>query len=307
MNVTTADGELRMRIRGRTTPPPAAARGRFGAVIATTAVMLAACAGTEAAPDSVALLESAGFPADAPIVEPLFDDSWAGEPVGWLASDRQTITIVSYGSSSCPFIATAIDVLDDSAVVIDLRQARAEACTDDLAPRTHVLTTPEGWGRADGPYRAELSRSLDAFGPSDAIVTTLTLWPVPEPAVIERPTVAFDTVRGLPEGITVPEDQLDAGEPLAVWGDNRATIEVVTWGSSGCPPPAVSIRTVAEDELAVVFGAIAPRPCTADFAPTTHRLLVPPGIGSGPTTLAMTIEFDGAEPTQYRIAVVERP
>lgn len=263
MRTPALDSGPRMRRRGL---PGAAA-----ALATATTIALAGCAGLSGAPASVALTEQPGFPADAPITEPLWDQNWRGEPVGWLADDRATITIVSYGSSSCPYVATSIAIIDDATVAVELRQAPAQACTDDLAPRTHVLTVPEGWGLGDGPFAADVSRVADAFGPADPVTSSIELWPWPEPA-----TLAVQTLRGVPDDIALPPEALESGEPLAFWGLERRSLRVVTWGSSSCPPPAVSLSLVDAEQLSLVFGPLpAGRACTADVAPTTHVLGCP--------------------------------
>lgn len=253
------------------------------------AVALGGCAGLSGAPVSIALSEQQGFPADAPIGEPFDDPTWAGQPVGWLAEDRATLTIVSYGSSSCPFVATAIEALDDSIVEIALRQAPAQACTDDLAPRTHVLAVPEGWGQGDGPYIAEVSQSLDAFGPTEPALSTVVLWPVPSAGE----SIAIETIRGVPDDITLPDEALDRGEPLAYWGTDRATLRVITWGSSSCPP---LVRSAVLASPTVIELVLVPGPgevCTADFAPTTHVLVTPLGVdAAADVTLDVLLEND---------------
>ncbi len=269
------------------------------AAVAIVAVVLGGCAGLSGAPVSVALTEQQGFPADAPIAEPFWDEGWRGEPIGWLADDRATITIVSYGSSACPFLATAVTVLDDATVGIELRQGAAYACTDDLAPRTHMLPTPEGWGQGDGPYTAEITRFLDAFGAADPTLSTAELWPWTEPA-----TIAVQTLRGAPDDITLPPDALESGEPLAFWGPERQSLRVITWGSSSCPPPATSLTLVDEAQLSLVFGPLpAGRVCTADFGPTTHVLGVPDGVGSGAVTLAVRFEERDGSAQQTSIPI----
>ena len=281
------------RLRALTTGAAALAAG--------VVIALTGCAGTSGAPSSVALSEAPGFPADAPISEPLFDVDWSGEPVGCLADDRATITIVSYGSSSCPYLATAIEVIDDATVAIELRQAPAQACTDDLGPRTHVLAVPEGWGQGEGPYSAEVTRANDAFGAAEPVVTTTVLWPWPEPA-----TIAVQTLRGVPDDVTLPTDALDKGEPLAFWGPDREALRVITWGSSSCPPPATLLTLVDESRLSLVFGPLpGGRACTADFGPTTHVLEVPAGVGADAVTLDVRIEQRGGSAQQYSIPIAD--
>ncbi|MBA4247245.1 MAG: hypothetical protein C0444_02995 [Microbacterium sp.] len=280
---------------------PAAVRVTVvGSLVAAVALSATGCAGLPGSPVSVALSEGPGFPRNAPISEPLFDNNWRGEPVGWLDDNRETITVVSYGSSTCPLVATAITVIDDSTVAIDLRQAPAQACTDDLAPYTHVLAVPAGWGQGEGPYAATFDRALDAFGPTGSIQTTAQLWPWPEPT-----SIAVQTLSGLPDDITIPSDALEKGAPLAFWGMDRASLRVITWGSSSCPPPALSLDLVSSTELALVFGALPPRACTADFAPTTHVFGVPEGLDLGTVFLTITIELGEAPSLQYRVPIAQ--
>lgn len=274
------------RIRALTTSAAALAAGLM--------VVLAGCAGPSGAPVSVALSEAPGFPADAPISEPLWDHNWRGEPVGWLADDRATVTIISYWSSSCPLTATALEVLDEATIAVELQTAPAQACTDDLAPHTHVLATPDGWGTGDGPYTAEVTRVDAGFG---EVVTPVTLWPWAEPA-----TIATQTLRGAPDGRVLPLDALDSGEPLAFWGPDRQSLQVVTWGSSSCPPPATFIGVVGTTELELVFGPLpAGLMCTADFAPTTHVLGVPEGLDAGAISLA--VRFEQRDGTAQRFSI----
>jgi hypothetical protein len=270
------------------------------AAASLVAVAVAGCAGPAGAPVSVALSEAPGFPVDAPIAEPLFDDNWRGEPVGWLADDRETITIVSYGSSSCPYLATAIEVVDESEVSIQLRQGAAQACTDDLAPHTHVLAVPDGWGAGAGPYSAVVARFTDAFGSTGPVLSTVALGPLPTDE-----SIAVTVTRGVPDDVTLPEGSLDKGDPLAFWGAGRDSLRVITWGSSSCPPPALSLDVVSPAELALVFGALPLQACTADFAPTTHVLAVPDGLDAGTVVLGITIEQRDAASLQYSIPIAD--
>ncbi len=272
------------------------------AVAAIVAVVLGGCAGFSGAPVSVALSEQQGFPADAPIGEPFDDPTWAGQPVGWLAADRATITIVSYGSSACPYIATAITVVDDAELSIELRQGAAEACTDDLAPRTHVLAVPEGWGAGDGPYSTQIVRRADAFGASDPVLSTVVLWPVP----VAGETIAVETIRGVPDDITLPDDALDRGEPLAYWGADRATLRVITWGSSSCPP---LVRSAVLGEPTVIDVVLVPGPgeiCTSDFGPTTHVLVTPAGVDPvADVTLEVLLENDARPDQSFTVTIAD--
>ena len=275
-----------------------------------SALVLSGCAGLAGAPASVALSEVSGFAADAPINEPIFDNQWSGEPVGWLAENRETLTVVSYWSSSCPLIATAIEEVDDTLLSIELQPPPLQACTEDLAPRTHVIAVPDGWGLGAGPYSAQVTRLSDARDPIIAATSTIVLWPIETEQETEQEapvgdSIAIETVRGLPDGITLTDDALTTGEPLAYWGDGRATLLVVTWGSSSCPPPATSLVARSDTELALIFGALPPIACTADFGPTTHVLTTPEGVRPGEATLAITVELRDAASLEYRIPITD--
>lgn len=270
------------------------------AAVAGVVVSLGGCAALGGAPASVALSETAGYPTDAPVAEPIADNSWRGEPVGWLAEDRATITIVSYGSSGCPFIATSIEVVDETSVAVSLQKRPAYACTDDLAPHTHVLAVPSGWGAGDGPYSATVARLGATYGSTEPALSTVELWPLPP-----EESIAVLVTRGLPVDVTLPVDSLEKGEPLAFWGPDRASLRVITWGSSSCPPPALSLDVVSASELALVFGALPPLACTADFAPTTHVLAVPAGLDAGTATIGITIEQRDAASLEYRIPITD--
>jgi len=321
-------------------------------MLVAAAIVLTGCAGVSTAPAAGVLSETAGFPANAPLDElslAALNYGGAGsqqpgsaEPLGWLADDRATLTIVSYWSSTCPFTVTAIDIIDDTRLSIALQPTPASeparACTDDLAPRSHVLAVPEGWGQGgDGPYSAQITRSSDAAHPIIPSQSIITLWPLPTPGAPVNESIAIETLRGVPSDITLPDTALDEGVPLAFWGEDRATLRVITWGSSSCPPPALSLdaRSTSASastptptptptptlpptptpvvELSVVFGVVPPVMCTADFAPTTHVFRSPAGVessdGTGPSAVILTITIEQRDATHldYRIAIADGP
>jgi hypothetical protein len=327
-------------------------------MLVAAAIVLTGCAGVSTAPAAGVLSETAGFPANAPFDEQSlaalnYGEAGSGqpgsaEPLGWLAEDRATVTIVSYWSSTCPLSVTAIEIIDDTRLSIVLQPtpapapAPAQGCTDDLAPRTHVLAVPEDWGQgADGPYSAQIARSSDGTNPIISSQSIITLWPLPTPGAPVNESITIDTLRGVPSDITLPDNALDEGVPLAFWGEDRATLRVITWGSSSCPPPALSLDTTSASastptptptptptltptltlpptptqvlELSVVFGVVPPVVCTADFAPTTHVFRSPAGVessdGTGPSAVMLTITIEQRDATnlEYRIAITDGP
>ena len=282
---------------------PALSRWTAAAVTASAALILSGCAASVSPPESVALSEEQGWPEDAPVPGP-GDDRFDLGPAGWLADDRATFTIVTFGSSSCPYIATSVEVLDRGLLAISFAQEPAEACTDDLAARTHVFATPEGVGR--DALEAELTLTANAFGDVEAEVVRVQLWPVPGAEGGDPPveSIAVETVRGTPTSIQLPDDALETGDPLAYWAEGRSQLLVVTWGSSGCPPVPRSIEVVDPTLLRLDFAAHPADFCTADFAPTTHIFATPEGVDAeAAVSLALTLEERAGPPAQYDVPV----
>ena len=267
------------------------------------------CAGSGGAPTSVALSEVQGFPRDAPVAEPWDDPDWRGEPLAWVSGEGETLTVVTFGSSSCPYIAVRAEALTARQLALDFEKAPAEACTDDLAPRTHVLAVPEGLEVAPAGLEAKVTLTDTAFGPAEPTVVTVPILPLgagapPEPSDPPVESIALEVIRGAPDDIELDESDLERGDPLAFWGEARETIRVVTWGSSGCPPIARSLQPAEPGVIALDF---APNPaefCTADFAPTTHVLAPPEGVDTeAAATLVITLEERDGTVTEFRAPI----
>ncbi len=135
--------------------------------------MATGCSGLGGTPVSVALSEVQGIPSDAPVTEPWNDPEWAGEPIGWVSDGGDTLTVITFGSSSCPYIAVRVEVLTVRQLAIDFEKAPAEACTDDLAPRTHVFAVPEGLDSSSNGLEAEVSLADTAWGPAEPNVVSM--------------------------------------------------------------------------------------------------------------------------------------
>lgn len=273
----------------------------LGVVAISLVVALTGCTNLVSPPTSVALTEEQGFPVDAPFDEPVWDEGWRGEPVGWLSDDRSTITIVTYGSSGCTFIATAIDRIDERRVSIAFEQAPAEACTDDLAPRTHVFLTPAGL--SDGAISADVSTRLSAFGEAEASVTNISLDATAARDVGAPGTIAVNTFLGLPEEVSEPEGSREDLAPIA-YQDGSTELLVVTWESSTCPRPALSLESVIPNELAVYFGPVPPGPCTFDIVPVTHVFAVSAETLYATSTMTVTLELDDGTNSEYSVPIV---
>ncbi len=75
----------------------------------------------------------------------LTDDEQMGEqPVAVWTDNRVTLTVVTWGSSSCPPVPTSLEV--ESVALLKLRFAPPtdQPCTADFAPTSHVFETPDG-------------------------------------------------------------------------------------------------------------------------------------------------------------------
>ena len=66
---------------------------------------------------------------DAPLVQ------WKNKP--------QSITVTTWGSSSCPPDATDLELGAENNLTIYFESETEGACTADLAPTTHVFTLPD--------------------------------------------------------------------------------------------------------------------------------------------------------------------
>ena len=271
-----------------------------------TLMAASGCAGLTGPPASVALSEEQGIPANAPVVEPWNDPQWSGEPLGWVSDGGETLSVVTFGSSSCPYIAVRIEVLTVRQLAIYFQKGPAEACTDDLAPRTHVFAVPEGLDALSNGLEAEVSLADNAFGDAEPTVVSMSFLPLGamppvDPSVPAGESIAREVIRGTPADIVLDDSDLDRGTPLAFWGDDRATIRVVTWGSSSCPPIARSLLPV---EPGIVVLDFVPNPaefCTADFGPTTHVLETPAGVDTD--DLALTVVVSAADGTAEEFSV----
>ena len=92
--------------------------------------------------------------------------------------------------------------------------------------------------------------------------------------------------------------------PVAVWTDDRATLTVITWGSSSCPSVPRALEVATESVLVLRFAAPTDQACTADFAPTSHVLTTPSGVGPGAVTAELIFEArQGQTPVEITVPV----
>ncbi len=77
--------------------------------------------------------------------------------------------------------------------------------------------------------------------------------------------IAESRESGLPEGLHL--DEPTEGPIVVAYDDGR--VDVVTQGSSSCPPTATAIE-IEDDELLITFELSKNEVCTADISPATH-------------------------------------
>ncbi len=108
------------------------------------------------APVSVASDTSAGGP-------PGFDGSGGllnGQPSAIWISGRREFAIVTFGSSSCPPVPTAISAPDATHIAITFVQSPNTPCTADIGPTTHKFDVPGGVD-ADGSVTVDVTYEFD--------------------------------------------------------------------------------------------------------------------------------------------------
>lgn len=102
-------------------------------------------AGCSVEPRSIAESEhQGGLPTEAITARPGPSATAPPHPfpqAGWLDGGAK-FAIVFIGSSSCPIYPSSIEVLNAHHVKLGVDTRGRGACTDDLAPRTHVIRTP---------------------------------------------------------------------------------------------------------------------------------------------------------------------
>lgn len=104
----------------------------FGVVVA--ACLLTGCSDPGA---GVAQTMKPGVP-EGLVVEPLSE----GPAAAWVERGA-TFAIVTWGSSSCPAIATALSADGPDRIAVTFGPSPNDPCTADMAPTTHEFELPE--------------------------------------------------------------------------------------------------------------------------------------------------------------------
>lgn len=307
---------VRHTINGMHAARPARRVAAALAASVASALLLSACASLPpgfGGPTSIADEEGPGWPANAPVPE----REWEGpvEPVAWwnLGETRETLTFISYWSSSCPFMLTELDVVNDGLVRAVFRQPVAQACTDDLAPSYHVVAAPEGLTAPEVLAEVEW-RSPAGEGDRVQDFTIVVIDPNVEP-VFPPASVAIDEYPGLPP--LLPEPSPDAplpDGPQAFWlspvlelADERE-LTIVTYGSSSCPviPTALDVG-LAPDTIGITLQERrAPDTfCTEDYGPFTSVLSIPLEAAATATSVVFSTLGPGGDRSERRVEIVD--
>jgi hypothetical protein len=104
-------------------------------------------------------------------------------------------------------------------------------------------------------------------------------------------TAVVTHVRALPPGVTEPPGAFDPHnlEPFARWAQSHA-IYVTTWGSGSCPRLPTSVHADGAHKVQIKTAERGGPNCTADLAPTTSTVKLPPGTAD---TGAIVVTIDG--------------
>lgn len=238
--------------------------GVVGSALIVAIALLAGCSILPSSPpESVALETQRGWPADAPIRDPLLSaEASSTDPVGWI-DEQGRLVIVTWGSSSCPAIATSIGEVEDGVVTVRFEPTPADACTDDLSPLAHVFEAPEGLDQATVTVT-----TVDARGRERVFQDVLAAGAGPDGS-----SIAESSMSGLPDSAALTEPPPDG--PVALqWSEEADRLLVITYGSSSCPLLPIALEADASTlVLTVSTGRVDA--CTADYGPTTSVVVVP--------------------------------
>ncbi|MDJ1113847.1 hypothetical protein [Microbacterium dauci] len=228
-------------------------RPRLTAALGGTLLLIAALTGcaTPAAPgDAPSSVPDGGAP-------PLSD--WEVD-AAWL-NGGSMIALVTYGSSSC--VPTLVDAKADAGVlVVELADANANGCTDDLVPRPLAVPVPSG---IDASAEVEVQVSMgEAY--ADVDLDPYTAGPVEE------------------------------FTPSAGWLDDDA-VAILTWGSSSCVPVIEDVSVPSAASVVVRFAKPdLEQVCTMDMAPQLTVAMLPEGADVDDTATLTLGGLVDAEP-----------
>lgn len=109
-------------------------RWALASVIVLSLGALTGCAGET----SVSTKSYSGMPEGVDVDRAAMDN---GVQVGWINRD-QVFYVTTWGSSSCPEVATALRVIAPDALEVEFHQPYDGPCTADYAPASHEFNLP---------------------------------------------------------------------------------------------------------------------------------------------------------------------
>ncbi|CAH0189704.1 hypothetical protein [Microbacterium foliorum] len=157
---------------------------------------------------------------------------------GTLLDDGRRFAVVTRGSSTCVPQVDQVDA-DGQTVSVTLADPADDGdrvCTDDLAPRASIGALPEG------------------VNPTTEITLQVAYGDLRDDVDLDGDP-SFSGVPGSPTEYL----------PTAGWVDD-ATLVLLTWGSSGCPPVVESVE-VAGSAGTATFVTDDQQACTMDMVP----------------------------------------
>jgi len=199
--------------------------------------------------------------------------------------------LTTWGSSSCPSIASGTIAQPDGTIVITTQRTGGDTCTADSSPTTSTVQMPDGADNGH-PINARVGDGVNA--------TSLTILPRTTPGTVGPISPPFEPIRlelvtPTPDSLDPPSPAVDSGslvftaqvaEPLLIIHELPPShdtapliyplddgILVQLAGSSSCPPTIDLAEMDAAGELTILVTPL-PRntPCTRDYVPITYLL-----------------------------------
>lgn len=109
----------------------------FRHAFAGAGVLLAFCVLTGCSAPGVTQAVRPGIP------DGLDDEQLGDVPVVTWVERGESFAIVTWGSSSCPAVATAVSAESDDSIAVTFGPSPNDPCTADMAPTTHEFGLPD--------------------------------------------------------------------------------------------------------------------------------------------------------------------
>jgi len=112
--------------------------GAAAAIALTTALAVSGCSSPQPSISETV----PGLPSGVTLTDV---EQQGDQPVAVWTDNRVTLTIVTWGSSSCPPVPTSLVAESEASLELRFAAPTDQACTADYAPTSHVFTTPDGF------------------------------------------------------------------------------------------------------------------------------------------------------------------